>query len=353
MVIIKKYFLQRKLSKEIKKVFKENEFPILKIMFNKKIQSFMIYYYVDSKSNIEVNKMLIFLELALLKSIRFDLNNSSKFIKKFILIEDTRLVAKDIKNDKKNSIVILDKITNIDIRQKHILINGQTGSGKTFFLAYLIKTLKEKGSEIIIIDGKNTELEIISHFINKKNKNLSLKDRLNVVYEIFKDRQREYKNFCQNASKKEIECVLKNSIDFFEWKRVVLIIDEYRLFLNSLSKTEKINGMTEQKFYENILFDLVAGARSLNIQVIICNQRFSTDVIPNDMRINFSIIINLGPISTVTAQMLFNDTNIPTIDTFEGILQIENREIISFKLPFCSNLNELVEAPARAGDVER
>lgn len=338
--MLKKYKLKKRIEKIILSNFKD-DFPYLYV--EKKKEVFNIYYFRTSPNQPTPEEMQSFLEYGLNRNIRrksetSDINTTIYFLTDYDY---------QIKADKDNNLskidfgFNLDMITSINlIKSPHILINGATGTGKTYLLAYIMAELKSAGAEILVIDGKHTDLEIIGLILNDSNSNY--KEDFEKVIEVHKEMNKRQMSVKESILENPVS-MLGKDFRSHSLHPLVLVIDEYKSFIDSISKTEKINNISMQKHIENIIQDIVAKGRSLGVFVILSSQRFSTDTLKNDIRSNFGAIISLGNEKNETNLMLFSSTKVPIVGKYGGLLKSnEYPYVIEFKVPFINDLQRYV-----------
>lgn len=338
--MLKKYKLKKKIEKIILSNFKD-DFPSIHLERKKDI--FYIFYFRTSPKQPTPEEMQSFLEYGLNKNLRREPGVKDINTTVYILTD----FDYQIKTDKENNLKPIDLGLNLDlitslnlIKSPHVLINGATGTGKTYLLSYIMSELKEQGADIVVIDGKHTDLEIIGLLMNPNNNNYI--DDVAKVTETHDEMLKRQVYVKENILDNPVNALGK---DFRSHglKPLVLVVDEYKSFFDSISKTEKINNVSKQKYIEGIIQDIVAKGRSLGIFVILSSQRFSTETLKNDIRSNFGAIISLGNEKTETNLMLFGNSKVPIVSKFGGLLKSnEYPDVIEFKVPYIANLQQYV-----------
>lgn len=337
--MIKKLLLKRRLDKIIESNY-GFDIPLLRV--EKKRKNYLIYYFRTSPKHPKPEDMKLSIEYGLNRNVRT--KNQRTDLNTTIYIysdEDYQYKGNEIREIPKISFGFnLDKVTSINlIKSPHILINGATGTGKTYLLVYILVSLARNGAELSVIDGKHTDLEVIGLILNPSNDN---HDDLTKVQNIHDEMTRRQVFVKENINKNPID-VLGKDFRSHEMKPLVLVIDEFKSFIDSISKTEKVNGVSTQKHILNIIQDIVAKGRSLGVFVILASQRFSTETLKNDIRSNFGAVISLGNEKVETNLMLFDTSHVPVVSKYGGILKSnEYAEVVEFNVPLIEDLKGFI-----------
>lgn len=338
--MFQKLRLKRRIDKILVNYFGE---VVPTIYVEKHKLGYKILYFRTTPKYPDAEEMKMILELGLninLRRTNDDLGvNGSSYL---YLKGDTRIVVKtNFKPVVQGLKVDLDSITTVDLlKSPHILLNGATGSGKSYLLSYLMICFKNAGAELIVIDGKNTDIDVIGIMLNKNNLNFDSEvEKILYVHDVMIARQTDIRSGIEHNPEKLIG---KNFIDH-NLKPIILVIDEYKSFIDSLSKVKKIEGQTESKHYENLIQNIVAKGRSLGVFVVLASQRFSTDTLKNDIRSNFGVVISMGNEKKETNLMLFGTTHVPTITGYGGLIKSnEYDDVVTFKSPYITNIEAFV-----------
>lgn len=338
--MFQKLRLKRRIDKILVNYFSE---VVPTIYVEKHNLGYKIIYFRTTPKYPSAEEMKVILELGLNINLRrtneiLGVNGSSYL---YLKGDTSIIVESSFKPVSEGLKVELDSVTTLDmIKSPHILLNGATGSGKSYLLSYLMICFKECGAELIVIDGKNTDIDVIGIILNKDNLAFgSEMDKILYVHNMMIDRQTIIRRKLADNPKSLIG---KNFMDH-NLKPIILVIDEYKSFIDSLSKVNKIKGQTESKYYENLIQDIVAKGRSLGVFVILASQRFSTDTLKNDIRSNFGVVISMGNEKKETNLMLFGTTLVPTVTGYGGLIKSnEYEDVVTFKSPYISNLEAFV-----------
>ena len=209
----------------------------------------------------------------------------------------------------------------------HTLLTGMSGSGKSTLLlrmlALIIRTIPT--CEIHFGDYKQEE---IFSFLRHENLRYygfhAVTDAINLVYDKLQAR-------IANTD------TTKNP--------VILVIDEYVSYMASLQNTDKKMASSMMcKIAEILLM-----GRSLDIRIICTCQRPDAVVFPLGSRLNYGFIICLGASLKSTYEMLLPDAEYfdkigdRKFSKGEGIMLIQNSELLFIKIPKPDNMDKIKE----------
>ena len=202
---------------------------------------------------------------------QYEINNGYKILLKKgeedrIFINDLDQYKELIKNYEEGT-VPLDKEISLDFNSDpHILISAKTGAGKTYFIRSLILSLylNRNSSKVFLndINKSNGDLYRVCHL------NCSQGEILSHLSEINEELKLRADNF--------------EKID--EFKRIVIILEEYLAFINSLDKKDR----TE---VEKILKIIAATGRKYKINLILITQISSASEINSGIRSNTTNLV--------------------------------------------------------------
>lgn len=324
--------IKNKIIKILNANFEKN-IPMIRVEKDKKNKkNLLIYYFRHSPKDPSPEEMKLYLEYGLNKNLRTIQKKTDISTSIFLLSNENAQI-----NAISSNMTIEKTVINLDLRTKidwtaspHWLINGATGTGKTYFLVYLLIELKKRNAELIVIDGKYSDLEIIGGLLNIKNKEIDNIEKINYVRTKMIERQNKVK---ETIEKEGLDTIGKDYRSY-NMKPLFLVIDEYKSFIDSLDSKKEI---------ETIIQDIVAKGRSLGIFVILASQRFSTQTLKNDIRSNFGGVFSLGNEKNETNLMLFNTTEVPIVGDYGAIMKSnEYLEIVDFEVPYIKDLKRLV-----------
>lgn len=202
---------------------------------------------------------------------QFEISNGYKII--FKNGEDDRIFIdnlseyKELIYDFSESEVPLDKEIKLDFnKDPHLLISAKTGAGKTYLIRGLILSLylNKRPSKVFLndINQSNRDLYGVCSLNGSKDEILS---NLNYINE-------ELKLRADNFEK----------IDEFE--RIVIILEEYLAFINSLDKKDRSE-------VEKILKIIAATGRKYKINLILITQISSASEINSGIRSNMTNLV--------------------------------------------------------------
>lgn len=202
---------------------------------------------------------------------QFEINNGYKII--FKNGEDDRIFIDNLSQYKEliynfsESEVPLDKEIKLDFnKDPHLLISAKTGAGKTYFIRGLIISLylNKRPPKVFLndINQSNRDLYSVCSLNGSKDEILS---NLNSINEELKLRSNNFEK-----------------IDEFE--RIVIILEEYLAFINSLDKKDR----TE---VEKILKIIAATGRKYKINLILITQISSASEINSGIRTNMTNLV--------------------------------------------------------------
>lgn len=202
---------------------------------------------------------------------QYEINNGYKIIFKNgeedrIFIDNLSQYQELIDNFNESEIP-LDKEIKLDFnKDPHLLISAKTGAGKTYFIRGLILSLylNKRPSKVFLND------------INQSNRDLyrvcSLNGSQGEILSNLNDINQELKLRADNFEK----------IDEFE--RIVIILEEYLAFINSLDKKDRSE-------VEKILKIIAATGRKYKINLILITQISSASEINSGIRSNMTNLV--------------------------------------------------------------
>ena len=202
---------------------------------------------------------------------QYEINNGYKII--FKNGEDDRIFIDNLSQYQElidnfnESEIPLDKEIKLDFnKDPHLLISAKTGAGKTYFIRSLILSLylNKRPSKVFLND------------INQSNRDLyrvcSLNGSQDEIISNLNDINEELRVRADNFEK----------IDDFE--RIVIILEEYLAFINSLDKKDRSE-------VEKILKIIAATGRKYKINLILITQISSASEINSGIRSNMTNLI--------------------------------------------------------------
>lgn len=202
---------------------------------------------------------------------QYEINNGYKII--FKNGEEDRIFIDNLSQYKEliynfsESEVPLDKEIKLDFnKDPHLLISAKTGAGKTYFIRGLIISLylNKRPPKVFLndINQSNRDLYRVCSLNGSKDEILS---NLNSINEELKLRSNNFEK-----------------IDEFE--RIVIILEEYLAFINSLDKKERSE-------VEKILKIIAATGRKYKINLILITQISSAAEINTGIRSNMTNLV--------------------------------------------------------------
>lgn len=202
---------------------------------------------------------------------QYEINNGYKII--FKNGEDDRIFIDNLSQYQElidnfnESEIPLDKEIKLDFnKDPHLLISAKTGAGKTYFIRSLILSLylNKKPSKVFLND------------INQSNRDLYRVCSLNGSQgEILSN---------LNEINEELGVRADNFEKIDEFERIVIILEEYLAFINSLDKKDRSE-------VEKILKIIAATGRKYKINLILVTQISSASEINSGIRSNMTNLI--------------------------------------------------------------
>lgn len=249
--------------------------------------------------------------IALLDLPIIEINPSNTFVDYiFDTIPDKQLALNELKSNKFK--IELTKKINWDIGSPpHLLISGNTNSGKTYLISMLILSYLKMGSDIRIIDPKNSDLSIIGRRIDltKFGEQKNVGNEENEILEIIKKTHDDMEERYLKWFKDKPSSFGKTWLDFEDIKPIVLIIDEFSSF-------QLISDSKVIKEVQSYLASLLLKGRMAGIEIVLIQQRVdvTTNGITGSMRDQFGVRILMGRQKTESIKMMFgNPENIESV----------------------------------------
>lgn len=176
----------------------------------------------------------------------------------------------------------------------HALVNGATGGGKSFFLNVLIRAFIHMGADIRICDFKNSALADYASIIPKT---ATTKDGImQIVAECVSIMNQWYRDI-----KGHTDYISGQDFTHYGIPPVVLILDEYVAFADTLVKKEK------DEFKAN-LNQIVLKGREAGVFVILATQRPDAEFVSGNVRDQLGLRVTLGRMSKDGYRMAFGIT---------------------------------------------
>lgn len=204
----------------------------------------------------------------------------------------------------------------------HLLLTGSSGSGKSKALLFLIGKLLQNCTDIMIFvcDFKNSEdfsfLRTYEHYYCGNDCYRGIME----YYALFtKAREKGGKQF----------------------KRYLLICDEYPAFVNYLQLKDKANKTRYATDILNCISEILMLGRGIGFGLWIVTQRADSTLFSGGARDNFMVVIAMGRLSKEQKTMLFSGEDIPerTMSVGEGLMLADGKEIVLVKYPIIKNEN--------------
>lgn len=176
----------------------------------------------------------------------------------------------------------------------HALVNGATGGGKSFFLNVLIRAFIHMGADIRICDPKNSALADYAAVFPKVA--VSKEGIMQIVEECVDIMNQRYRDI-----KGHEDYISGQDFTHYDIPSVVLILDEYVAFADTLVKKEK------DEFKAN-LNQIVLKGREAGVFVILATQRPDAEFVSGNIRDQLGLRVTLGRMSKDGYRMAFGTT---------------------------------------------
>lgn len=177
----------------------------------------------------------------------------------------------------------------------HALINGGTGGGKTFFLNILLRAFLIMGAKLFVCDPKNSSLADYKNILPDVSVTPDgIIKNVRACVSIMEQRQKEIKTDRRYVS----------GWDFthYDLPPVILVLDEYVAFADSLTKKEKDE-------FKALVMQIVLKGREAGVFVLLATQRPDAEYLSGNVRDQLGLRVSLGKMSAEGYRMTFGTTD--------------------------------------------
>lgn len=200
------------------------------------------------------------------------------------------------------------------LKVPHLLIVAPSGSGKTYLLVLILKQLAQMPISLVLADFKGVDFISLDGCKNYY-KHQSVEKALSMVFEELQERMANPR---------------------FDFKPIVLLIDEWSGFLGILDKKT-------QEHYKQMLASILMLGRGLQIFVIVALQRADASYITG--RDNIGNCIGLGRLSEESIRMTFTEykDDIVPKTRGKGYLRIDGKQLQELVVPIIRDYDGAME----------
>lgn len=173
-----------------------------------------------------------------------------------------------------------------DSNTPHIFAMGRTGSGKSQFLKTVTESLNGR-ADLVLIDPKRTELSDFRNFPNARYVTES-QDALNLLWSLTQTMDERFMELSKQG---------KNEVSETDWKRIVVIVEEYAdLFFSD-----------EGKDIERHINRLAYLGRAAGIHLVLSTQRPSVDIVSGKIKSNIATRVCFATASQIDSKVALDD----------------------------------------------
>lgn len=198
----------------------------------------------------------------------------------------------------------------------HLIIWGKSGSGKTTLLFSILIQLLIAGSDVRLVDGKD-EFSSFGVFYPQDKIASDVEDIFKVLNEIISIISQRQK-FVAGKVKK----LNKFGLRAFDLglKPVVLVADEIGSLVAGMDSKQK-------KEFNSMLVQIVQKGRSVSVFAILATQSPKADILPTEIRSQFSTRILLGSTSGDNQRMAFDGESliVGDVEKFTGYFMSDGK----------------------------
>lgn len=198
----------------------------------------------------------------------------------------------------------------------HLVIWGKSGSGKTTLLFSILIQLLIAGSDVRLIDGKD-EFSSFEAFYPEDKIASDVEDIFKVLNEIISIISQR-----QKFVAKKVKTLNKFGLRAFDLglKPVVLVADEIGSLVAGMDSKQK-------KEFNSMLVQVVQKGRSVSVFAILATQSPKADILPTEIRSQFSTRILLGNSSGENQRMAFDGESllVGDVEKFTGYFMTDGK----------------------------
>lgn len=176
----------------------------------------------------------------------------------------------------------------------HALINGGTGGGKTFFLNILLRGFAKMSADIRICDPKNSSLadyKMVMPNVVKETESI-----LKMVHSVVEEMDARYIEI-----KEQPNYISGQDFTHYNLPPLVLLVDEYVAFLDSLEKKKK-------DAFKADINQIVLKGREAGVLLVLATQRPDAEYLSGNARDQLGLRVTLGKMSKDGYRMTFGAT---------------------------------------------
>lgn len=292
LVVLSNYYIQKVTTKGKKKII---YFPKIFYKSDKKANCITITIALSGSVNLQ-KSFLNFgesLELALSADL-IEKNILPGYVEYKFSIGDLRIAIEKVESVDTHIPLMKGLEWNI-VKTPHMLVVGGTGGGKTYFLLTLITAFLKMKAELVVLDPKAADLaDLESVLPNVAYKPAGIEKQLRLAYEGMLKRYDYIKSLPNYETGKEYH--------YYGLKPVVIIMDEFVAFIDSLKKEQKEKA-------SRYITQIVLMGRQAGYFIVLATQRPDAQYLSGNIRDQLGARITLGSMSVDGYRMAFGNVD--------------------------------------------